>query len=115
MAIYLKDAQEVVDRLIASCWNFRTPESPQQKKMLVEMWQQGLSGYNYPPFVYQEAVSSWLASAKNNPAPPYPGDILEHCRRVIERIESDPKRRPGLEKWREDYKLKRVAELTGES
>ena len=106
-------AQEVVDSLIRNCWNFRKPETAEDKKKLVESWQKALDGYIYPPYVYIDAVSSWLSKAKAGDAPPYPGDILHHCVLVVDKIESDPARRPALEKYRRDYARWRGEMLSG--
>ena len=100
-------AEALIDTMLVTCQNMRRPKTPEEKQLLVKHWAGALSQTDYPPNVYEDALSSWLASAKAGDSPPYPGDILRHCRLVIERIESDPVRGPRLLEWREARRRER--------
>ena len=100
-------AEALIDTMLVTCQNMRRPKTPEEKALLVKHWAGALSQTDYPPNVYEDALSSWLASAKAGDSPPYPGDILRHCRLVIERIESDPVRGPKLLEWREARRAER--------
>ena len=63
-----------------------------------------LSGNYYQQHVYLDAVTSWLKTADVKSAPPYPGDILRHCRLVVEEMERDPSRRDDLYSWRDQVR-----------
>lgn len=109
-------AERIVKRLTSSVRNFPRPETPEDYKDLVIEWRDAL---NYPdkayrPHVYEEAVTSWLAAAKSNTWPPMPGDILEHCALVMERINQDPRRRAEMDAWREARRTARIAYLVGD-
>lgn len=100
-------AEKLIDMMLVTCQNMRRPKSPDEKNLLVRMWAGALSQTDYPPNVYEDALSSWLGEAKSGDSPPYPGDVLRHCRIVIERIESDPVRGPKLLAWREARRVER--------
>lgn len=95
---------EVVNRVSSMCWNFRKPETRDDFETLVSMWQEALSGNYYQQHVYLDAVTSWLKTADVKSAPPYPGDILRHCRLVVEEMERDPSRRDDLYSWRDQVR-----------
>ena len=100
-------ADKLVTKMLVACQTMRRPRSAEEKRELVEVWANALSATDYPEDIYIDALSSWMAEAKAGDNPPYPGDILMHCRRVIERIESDPGRGPKLLEWREARRLER--------
>lgn len=97
----------------ANCYNFRKPDGPEELDAIVTTWQKALSGWIYPQDIYIEAVSSWLKHAKAGDPPPYPGDILGHCKRVMSEIEADPVRGPKLEEYRRQYAIERGESLSG--
>lgn len=107
MTDHTKIADSLISTILVTCQNMRRPKTPEEKQLLVKHWAGALSQTDYPPNVYEDALSSWLASAKAGDSPPYPGDILRHCRLVIERIESDPVRGPKLLEWREARRRER--------
>lgn len=105
-------ADKLVTKMLVACQTMRRPRSAEEKRELVEVWAKALSVTDYPEDIYLDALSSWMAEAKAGDNPPYPGDILVHCRRVIERVEVDPVRGPKLRAWRErkrDERDRRVA------
>lgn len=109
-------AARIIHRLIKSVRQFQKPETPEDFAELAAEWRDAL---NYPdktyrPHIYEEAVTSWLATAKSNTWPPMPGDIVEHCELVMERINSDPARRPEMVDWYEARKMARIARMVGE-
>lgn len=109
-------ADKIVKRLIASVRQFPKPDSPEEYKALVVEWRDALNWpeQSYRPHVYEEAVTSWLATAKSTSWPPMPGDILEHCGLVMERIYQDPVRGREMREWNEARKQARIAYLVGD-
>ena len=109
-------AKKIVDDLGMFVRQFPKPTDPVAYTKLVDQWEKSLnmSDNKYPPNVYEEAVSSWLAAATSKTFPPYPGDILEHCHKVMERIARDPVRGPKMKQWQEDRRMSRIAWLVGE-
>ena len=109
-------AERIIKRLIASVRQFPKPDTPEEYRMLVVEWRDAL---NYPeqtyrPHVYEEAVTSWLATATSSSWPPMPGDILEHCQVVMERINANPARREEMRAWNEARRDARIAMLVGD-
>lgn len=98
--------KEVLRRIMRACWNFKKPETREDGEVLVQMWQEALSGNIYKQHVYLDAVTSWLKHAEAGGPPPYPGDILRQCRVVIDEMERDPVKREELYKWREAYRAR---------
>lgn len=96
-----KVASDLIDEIKLVCPRFSMPSKASDREKLVKLWAGALSSTSYPPNVYEEALRSWLMDATSESNPPMPGDILRHCRKAIERIEQDPRRRKKLEKWRE--------------
>lgn len=109
-------AAKIVHRLMVSVRQFPKPETPAEFVELATEWKDAL---NYPeqtyrPHVYEEAVTSWLATATSSSWPPMPGDILEHCQVVMERINANPARREEMRVWNEARRDARVAMLVGD-
>lgn len=85
-----------------------------ERVRLVRTWAWALSsGSVFPRFVYDRAVASYAASASRDDNPPMPGDILRHCKLVMDRAVSDPELRPTVEKWREARRAYRDSALNG--
>lgn len=109
-------AEKIVKRLITSVRQFSKPDTPEEYRDLVIEWRDALNfpPQTYRPHVYEEAVTSWLSQAKSTSWPPMPGDILEHCGYVMERIYADPVRGPEMRAWNEARKQARIAYLVGD-
>ena len=109
-------AAKIVHRLITSVRQFPKPETPEEFAELAAEWRDALNWpeQSYRPHIYEEAVTSWLATAKSNTWPPMPGDILEHCGLVMERIYQDPVRGREMREWNEARKQARIAYLVGD-
>ena len=102
------DYRAIADDLLATIrltykWA-KVPKDQAEADRIADFWAGALraAGVVYPPFVYREALQSYGASASVRDDAPMPGDILRHCRVVVERIERDPSRRPALERWRDE-------------
>ena len=82
----------------------KVPKDEDEAARIENAWAGALKagGVVYPPNIYREALQSYMASASARDDAPMPGDILRHCRVVVERIERDPERRPALERWRDE-------------
>ncbi|WP_288833726.1 hypothetical protein [uncultured Corynebacterium sp.] len=82
----------------------KIPANEEEAQRIESRWARSFAsaGVVYPAFVYSEALDSFFAQASAKDDPPLPGDILRHCRVVVERIERDPSRRPALERWRDE-------------
>ena len=63
-------AEALIDTMLVTCQNMRRPKTPEEKQLLVKHWAGALSQTDYPPNVYEDALSSWLASAKAGDSPP---------------------------------------------
>lgn len=108
-------AQQIVEELGMFVRQFHIPSDPAQYMRLVAQWEKSLNmGKKYPPHIYLDAISSWLAEATHKTFPPYPGDILEHCRKVMDRIGDDPIEGPKMKKWWEDRRMARIEWMVGE-
>ena len=93
---------------------FRIPTERGEAEFFVSSWANALNrDVDWPAHVYQEALDSYFASLTGRSSTPVPGDIREHCRKVIERIESDPVRGPKLREWREQRRLEREQQFLG--
>ena len=109
-------ALKLVHRLMTAVRQFPKPDTPEEFAALVKEWKDALnwSEQTYRPHVYEEAVTSWLATATSSSWPPMPGDILEHCQVVMERINANPARREEMRVWNEARRDARVAMLVGD-
>ena len=109
-------ALKLVHRLMTSIRQFPKPDTPEDFAALVKEWKDALNWpeQSYRPHVYEEAVTSWLATAKSTSWPPMPGDILEHCGLAMERIYQDPVRGREMREWNESRKQARIAYLVGD-
>lgn len=110
-----RQVEGILKRMMSMMWNFHRPEDPQEYADLVGEWEKALNfvGTKFPPFVYDEAVTSFLAEATSKTYPPLPGDILDHCKKVMEKIKTDPVRGPKMREWQQQRREHRVAMLTG--
>ena len=115
IGVTTSQVDEILKRLMSMMRTFPRPESEEDYRKLVSEWERALnfSGTKYPPAIYAEAVTSFLSEATVKTFPPLPGDILLHCKKVMERIHSDPARRAKIEKWQQQRREHRVALLTG--
>lgn len=97
-------AQDLLELIWLGFHYARAPESVDDRERVARLWAGALKagGSVYPPAIYAEALESYMASASAKGAPPMPGDILRHCRLVMERVERDPKRREALQRWRDE-------------
>ena len=107
-------AERMLKDIKASCPRFSWPADRDDRDRLVSLWARALRyGSEFPRFVYSDAVISYAASASRDDNPPMPGDILRHCKLVMDRAVSDPELRPTVEKWREARRSYRDAALNG--
>lgn len=111
-----EQADKIVQRIIANVWRFKVPQTPEEYADLVETWRDSLnfSPSTYPPAIYLEAVTSFLSEATHDTNPPMPGDILLHCKKVMDRIAKDPDRGPKMRAWQEARREARTRMLAGE-
>lgn len=106
-------AEKIVKRLIAAVWGFKRPQSDEEYADLVDTWRDSLNfnATTYPKAIYLEAVTSWLSEATADSRPPLPGDIVAHCKKVMERISKDPVRGPKMQAWLEGRREARIEQL----
>lgn len=106
-------AEKIVKRLIASVPMFRRPKDLEEFTDLVESWQQSLNmaTSTYPSNIYLEAVSLWLSEATSDTRQPMPGDIIKYCKKVMDRIATDPVRGPKMKAWVEARREARIQAL----
>lgn len=115
-------AQELVAMMIRDIRNFPKPKpaadqtDEQALADVVKKWHRMFNARKekYPPFVYREAVYSWMAEATSESWAPECGDIMIHCKKVMARIKDDPVRRQRMEQWKYDRAEWRAKVLTGE-
>lgn len=109
-------AEKIVKRFMVSVRQFPRPENPEEYKSMVIEWMDALNhpARKFRPHVYEQAVTSWFAEAKSNTWPPMPGDVLEHCEKVMERINADPVQGREMRQWNEDRRMARIAYLVGD-
>lgn len=109
-------AAKIVHRLSVSVRQFQKPQTKEDFAALVTEWRDAL---NYPakkfrPHVYEEAVTAWLSSSTSTSWPPMPGDVLESCEKVMEKIYADPVRGREMRDWTEARRMARIAYLVGD-
>ena len=115
-------AKKLVDTMMANIPTFPKPKATdklteeQAYVEMVKLWHDTLNfrKEKYPPFVYEEAVVSWLSEATADSWAPKCGDIMNHCKKVMDRIKEDPVRRKKMEQWKFERAEWRAAVLTGE-
>ena len=107
--------EDILKRMMSVMWNFHRPGDPQDFTKLVLEWHNALNftDTKFPPSIYDEAVTSFLAEATAKTYPPLPGDIIAHCKKVMEKIKTDPVRGPKMQEWQQQRREHRVALLTG--
>lgn len=96
-----KVAGQVLAKIEVLFPKFSIPKEPDRLKVVVNAWSHALSKYRYPDEVWLEAVDEYFSQPGLGGEPPYPGDVLNAAKRVIERVERDPVRGPKLRAWRE--------------
>lgn len=110
-----EQVDKILKRLMSMMRTFPRPTDPQEYTDLVGEWEKALNfvGTKFPPFVYDEAVTSFLSEATAKTYPPLPGDIINHCKKVMDKINADPVRGPKMREWQQQRREHRVALLTG--
>lgn len=109
-------AEDIVKRLMRAIRQFPKPDTPKAYKELVTEWRSALNfpKVSYPPHVYERAVTSWLSEAKSDSWPPMPGDIIEHCKKVMTAIHDDPVEGPQMREWQEARREARIEKMIRE-
>ncbi|MCG9423037.1 hypothetical protein, partial [Escherichia coli] len=67
------------------------------------------SKVRYPEFVWARALGSILSTAKAGDNPPMPGDVLHHCRLVVDSLHGDELKQ--IEQLRAERKAEQDREL----
>ena len=107
-------AERMLKDIKASCPRFSWPADNDERERLVRLWARALRyGSEFPRFVYDDAVVSYAASASRDDNPPMPGDILRHCKLVMERSATDPVMGGRVADWRDSRRAYRDAALNG--
>lgn len=95
------------------CPRFSLPSDPVDLDALVRLWCGALNiDWDYPTIVYEEALSSYFATASRDDNAPMPGDIRAHCKRAVDRIIADPVRGQKFQAWRESRDREREDRIT---
>lgn len=88
---------------------FSFPESAKEKANMIRGWAYAFSEVHYPEFVWDRALYMILKHAKANDNPPMPGDVLHHCRLVVDSLHGDELKQ--IEQLRAERKAEQDREL----
>lgn len=88
---------------------FSLPDDETELRDLTRMWAYAFSKVRYPEFVWARALGSILSTAKAGDNPPMPGDVLHHCRLVVDSLHGDELRQ--IEQLRAERKAEQDREL----
>lgn len=88
---------------------FTLPDDDDELRDLVQSWAYAFSKVRYPEFVWARALGSILSSAKAGDNPPMPGDVLHHCRLVVDSLHGEELKQ--IEQLRAERKAEQDREL----
>lgn len=88
---------------------FSLPDDDGELQDLIRMWTYAFSKVRYPEFVWARAMGSILSTAKAGDNPPMPGDVLHHCRLVVDSLHGEELRQ--IEQLRAERKAEQDREL----
>lgn len=102
-----KIAGQVLSKIEVMFPKFSIPKEQDRLEVVINAWAYALSKYHYPDEIWLEAVDEYFAQPGISGEPPFPGDVLNAAKRVIERVERDPQRGPKLRAWRDKRQAER--------
>lgn len=109
-----EETLKLLRRIKVACPRFSLPSDAQDLHVLVRIWRNALNiDWDYPAYVYEEAVDSYFATASRDDNAPMPGDIRAHCKKAVDRIISDPIRGPRFQVWRDERDRQRESRVSG--